>query len=274
LSSDHTHHPGRGDGPATPGRWSASAGASKLRPSGPTLGLVLALIGSVATLWLASTGRLGLYIHPRYFVFTTIVVGLGLVGTVAAHAIAGREPADDHDHDHPEPTGWRRRLRGSGGALAVLALGLGLLVIPPATLTSSTVEQRSLNSSADAELQLMGGDPAHFQLRDWAALLSRHSTATAYAGQEITLSGFVTSGRTQNPDLFYLARFVVVCCTVDAQPVGVPVALENWAANHPKDSWVQLTGTLVLSDDPTLSGVVLKPTAIEAIEQPAQPYDF
>ena len=262
MSSEHPHPAHHGPPPA--------------QPTGPSIGLVLALIGSVATLWLAATGQLGLYIHPRYFTFTAIVVGLGLIGTIAAHAIAGRHSTDEHDddHDHQEVTGWRRRLRGTGGLLAALALGLGLLVVPPSTLTSSTVEQRSLNASADAEIQLMGGDPAHFQLRDWAALLSRHSTAMTYAGQEITLSGFVTSGRTTNPDLFYLARFVVVCCTVDAQPVGVPVALENWTASPPKDSWVQITGTLVLSDDPTLSGVVLKPTTIEAIEQPAQPYDF
>lgn len=239
------------------------------------MGLILALIGSVATLWLAVTGQLGLYIHPRYFTFTTIVVGLGLVATVAAYVIAGRHTADDHDdHDHGEVTGWRRRLQGSGAALAAIALVIGLLVMPPATLTTATVDQRSLNSSAEADIQLMGGDPANFQLRDWAAVLSRHSTAVTYAGQELTLSGFVTQSRSRNPDIFYLARFVVVCCTVDARPVGVPVAVANWEDVHKIDSWVQVTGTLVITDATTPGGVVLKPTSIEAIERPDQPYDF
>ncbi|MCW5953716.1 MAG: DUF1980 domain-containing protein, partial [Propionibacteriaceae bacterium] len=198
MSSEH-RHPGHQLPPA--------------QPSGPSTGLVLALIGSVATLWLAATGQLGLYIHPRYFAFTTIAVGLGLVATVTAYAISGRHTADDHDdHGHREITGWRRRLQGSGGILAAVALVIGLLVMPPATLTTSTVEQRSLNASAEADIQLLGGDPANFQLRDWAAVLSRHSTAVNYAGQELTLSGFVTQARSRNPDIFYLARFVVVCC--------------------------------------------------------------
>lgn len=236
---------------------------------------MLALIGSVATLWLAATGQLGLYIHPRYFAFTTIVVGLGLIATVTAYAIAGRHTAGDHDdHDHRELTGWRRRLQGSGGVLASVALVLGLLVMPPATLTTATVDQRSLNSSAKADIQLMGGDPANFQLRDWAAVLSRHSTAVNYAGQELTLSGFVTQARSRNPDVFYLARFVVVCCTVDARPVGVPVAVADWEDDHKIDSWVQVTGTLVITDATTPGGVVLKPTSIQAIERPDQPYDF
>ena len=50
----------------------------------PPVGLVLSLVGIVATGWLAATGQLGLYIHPRYFVFTTVVAGLALIATVAA----------------------------------------------------------------------------------------------------------------------------------------------------------------------------------------------
>lgn len=260
----HLHDPSRPPAhtPQPPGNW-------------PSTGLLLALIGSVATLWLAATGQLGLYIHPRYFVFTTIMVGLGLTAIVAAHAIGGRPPAtDDHGHDHTPATGWRGRLKGSGATLAALALVFGLLITPPMMLTNTTVEQRAMNASVDADIQLMGGDPADFQLRDWAALLSRHSTAVTYAGQEITVSGFVSQALTSNPDQFYLSRFVVICCTVDAQPVGIPVAVEKWADSYPLASWVEIAGTLVLSEENTVGGVVLKPTTIQAIDQPAQPYDF
>lgn len=240
----------------------------------PSTGLLLALVGSVSTLWLAATGQLGLYIHPRYFTFTSIVVGLGLVATVAAHAIAGRGVEDDHDHDHPPATGWRGRLRGTGGVLAAIALVIGLLVLPPSTLSTVTVEQRDLNSSVEADRELLGADPSTFALRDWAALLSHPSTALTYAGQQITLSGFVTPAPDGNPDVFYLARFVVTCCTVDAQPVGIPVALAGWADSHPTDGWLLVTGTLVTSEASTTGGVVLKPSSIDTIDQPAQPYDY
>ena len=42
-------------------------------------GVVLSLIGVVSTLWLAATGRLGLYIHPRYFEFSVILAAVAVV---------------------------------------------------------------------------------------------------------------------------------------------------------------------------------------------------
>ncbi len=279
MSSEHRHSSlySQGDGSSVPpGHPTTDQDGPRNRPGvrgvRPSTGLLLALVGSVATLWLAASGQLGLYIHPRYFTFTTILVGLGLLATVAAHAVAGR--TTDDDHDHPEAGGWRGRLRGSGGVLAALALVIGLLIVPPATLSTVTVEQRDLNSSVEPDTQLIGADPATFQLRDWAALLSHPSTAITYAGQQVSLSGFVTPAPDGNPDVFYLARFVVTCCTVDAQPVGIPVAAAAWANAHPVDGWLQVTGTLVTSEASTTGGVVLKPSALEPIEQPAQPYDY
>lgn len=244
----------------------------------PPAGLLLGLIGIIATVWLAATGRLGLYIHPRYFVFTTIVVALAGVATVAAFAILPGHH-DDHDthddHDHAPQGALRRRFRGVGTVTAGLALVVGLLVLPPSTLTSSTVEQRDLNSSIDSgTITLVGADPSGFALRDWAALLANPSTAVGYAGRQATLSGFVTAAPDGNPDVLFLARFVVTCCTVDAQPVGVPVAVPGWADSYPVDGWLEVTGTFVTTTAAGANTVVLKPSTITPIEQPAQPYDY
>lgn len=243
------------------------------RPSWPPAGLLLGLIGIVATLWLAATGQLGLYIHPRYFLFTTIAAGLALVATVAAHALLARNRTG-RDHEPERPV--RHWLRGSGSLLAGLALVVGLLVLPPATLSSSTVSQRELNSSLDeGAITLVGADPATFSLRDWAAMLADSATATGYAGQQASLTGFVTPSPDGDPDVFYLARFVVTCCTVDAQPVGVPVAAAGWVEDYPVDGWLEVTGTFVTTSNTTSTrAVVLKPTSLVPVEQPAQPYDF
>ncbi|MDQ7991685.1 MAG: TIGR03943 family protein [Propionicimonas sp.] len=242
----------------------------------PPAGLLLGLIGIVATCWLAATGQLGLYIHPRYFVFTTVAVVLALVATVVAFALLPGDAGDDHDdHDHAPQGRTRRRLRGAGTVLAGLALVVGLLVIPPATLSTATLEQRDLNSSLDTDaVTLVGADPAGFALRDWAALVANPSTALGYAGQQATLSGFVTPSPDGNPDVLYLARFVVTCCTVDAQPVGVPVAVPGWADTYPVDGWLEVTGTFVATSDGSSTVIVLKPSTLESIEIPAQPYDF
>jgi len=242
----------------------------------PPAGIVLSLIGAVATCWLAATGQLGLYIHPRYFVFTAIVVGLGLLATMAAFALAPRGAShDDHDHDDAPQTPLRRRLRGTGTVLAGAALVVGLLVLPPATLSTTTVDQRDLNASLDtAAVTLVGADPAGFALRDWAALLANPSTAISHAGQQATLSGFVTPSPEGDPDVLYLARFVITCCTVDAQPVGVPVAVPGWADSYPVDGWLEVTGTFVTTAEGSPTAVVLKPARIASIDQPAQPYDY
>lgn len=237
----------------------------------PPAGLLLSLVGIIATGWLALTGQLGLYIHPRYFGFTVAVIALALVATVAAFALLPTG-GDDHDHDHEAVGPARRRLRVAGHAVAGIGLAVALLVLPPAALTSSTVQQRDLNAVETDTVTLVGADPAGFALRDWAALLADPGTALAYAGQQATLSGFVTTASDGNPDLFFLARFVVTCCTVDAQPVGVPVAVQGWADQYPVDGWLEVTGTFVTTGEE--GTVVLKPSTITPIDQPAQPYDY
>ncbi len=235
---------------------------------------MLGLIGIVSILWLAATGQLGLYVHPRYFGFTTVVAGLALVATMVGYALLPSAHNDD-DHDHGGGGALRRRLGVAGRTAAGLGLVAALLVLPPATLSTSTVQQRDLNSGVDTDtVTLVGADPAGFALRDWAALLADPATAVAYAGREATLSGFVTPAPDGNPDVLYLARFVVTCCTVDARPVGIPVAVADWADSYPVDGWLEVTGTFVTTSAAGTSTVVLKPTVLTPIDQPAQPYDY
>ena len=68
-------------------------------------GAALALVGVIATLWLAATGRLTLYVHPRYTLLTVIMAVLALLvlvlmAAVGVSAAAGEDGDHDHDHDH------------------------------------------------------------------------------------------------------------------------------------------------------------------------------
>ena len=60
----------------------------------------VAIIGTMAavTLWLAYSGQLVLYIHPRYILFTVIMAGIAVV--LSLLAVAGRR---DHDDQHGRP---------------------------------------------------------------------------------------------------------------------------------------------------------------------------
>lgn len=77
-------------------------------------GVALTVMAVAATLWLAATGRLALYIHPRYVVFTVVMAVFAVGFVVAAIALRHRGlPVDDHDHDHDysDAPRSRRRLR-------------------------------------------------------------------------------------------------------------------------------------------------------------------
>jgi len=270
-------------------------------------GIVLALIGIVATVWLAVTGRLGLYIHPRYFEFTVIMAVIGAVLVVAAFAFTPLEDAnddhvghDDHDehehdvtdasapalgeHSHEHDSARARparlgALRAAIAAVIVAGAAVALLVLPPATLTSATASQRSINSASSTLDQnapaLVGGDTSQFSVKDWALLIRQNPDADYYADKAVEVVGFVTESPDDPDNVFYVARFAVTCCAVDAQPVGVPVYLPDWKEQYSADEWVAASGTFAANPgSSSAEQLLLMPEALAVTEQPDQPYVF
>lgn len=245
-------------------------------------GVALTLVAVIATVWLGITGQLGLYIHPRYYVFTIIMAGIAIILIIGASAAVPR--ADEHDeHDDPDLQTRRPILAITGALAATVIVGaaiVALLIVPPATLTSAAVEQRSLNGSSStltnaSTTQNASDDTSAYTVKDWATLIRQGSDADALTGKTATLTGFVTPDPDDPDNVFYIARFVVTCCAVDAQPVGVPVYSPNWSGTYAIDSWVTATGTFdanpsVLSTATT----VLQPDTLTEISQPAEPYVY
>jgi uncharacterized repeat protein (TIGR03943 family) len=246
-------------------------------------GLALSLVAVIATVWLGITGQLGLYIHPRYYVFTLIMAGIALALIIGAFAVVSR--GDEHDgHDHPEPTrrsGMIASVLVAAFTVLVITGSMGaLLIVPPATLTSAAVEQRSINGSSNTLTNAGNTDTAatntsNYTVKDWATLMRQGIGADTLAGKAATLTGFVTADPDDPDNVFYIARFVITCCAVDAQPVGVPVYQPGWSGTYKTDSWVTATGTFetnpsVLSTATT----VLAPTTLAAVPQPAVPYVY
>lgn len=236
--------------------------------------MLLSLIGIVVTGWLAATGQLGLYIHPRYFVFTTVMAVIAAFFAVLAFAVL---PASDDDHEPDEPRP-RARFWAAVSVVLVVATAVALLVLPPATLSTSTVEQRDINGSASTGVdgvELSGGNYADFTVKDWAGLLRQGMDAEALRDTAPTLVGFVTPDTDDPENVFYVARFVVTCCAVDAQPIGVPVYSPGWQDDLAVDQWVTVTGRF--AENPSIESmqaVAVLPSTVDAIEQPAQPYVY
>ncbi len=239
------------------------------------------IIGTMAaiTLWLAYSGQLVLYIHPRYILFTVIMSVIAVVLSVLA--VTTRR---DHD-DEREGTPPRRRERMLGLTAAAIAglFTLGMVVIPPATLSTATAEQREVNATAStntADLeQASTADAeaiARFTVREWSSVLRQTSDLAFFDDKPATaLLGFVTPDSDDPDNLFYVSRFVVTCCAVDAQPLGVPVYLPGWQSTLEPGAWIEVSGPFVSNPSrSSTQAIVIEPDSVEAVEQPREPYLF
>lgn len=260
---------------------------------------MLTLVGVIATLWLAATGQLSLYIHPRYILFSVILALIAAALAVTGFLLVPAEPhnhnhARDPGHPHPDgPTGElpdapeanrvRRagrgtgRLRAAGSLTVVAAAVIGLLLLPPSRLSAVTASQRDLNVSGTLTQyqtqKLAGKDPSGFDVRDWASVLRYPPAPNYLTGKTATVTGFITEDPNNPSTTFYVTRFIVTCCTVDAQPVGVPVYDPGWQARYKSDQWVTVTGGFRKPPGtPTGTPDALIPSRLTATTQPDKPY--
>lgn len=252
-------------------------------------GLLLSGIGIAAVAWLAATGRLSWYVHPRYLWFTVSLSAIAAIALIAAVPVV-RRARDQHEHAHgpahnephthgdpaaPAPRRTARRLiHTTGAALLVGGTAAALLIAPPTTLSAATAQQREVNAGGGGGTADMNAADEDRDARDWAMLLRQNGGAEA-EGRTARFIGFVLAGPDSQADLFYASRFVVSCCAVDAQPLGVPVLAPGWAQDHPAGSWVEVEGAFVPNPDVTSDQpVVLRPYSVTAIAEPDDPYVY
>jgi uncharacterized repeat protein (TIGR03943 family) len=234
---------------------------------------MLSLIGIAATLWLAATGKLELYIHPRNVPFTVAMALIAAVVSVAGFVFASPEHSG-HPNPEARPPGL---LRAAGSLLTVTAAVVGLLVLPPAALSADAANQRDLNVSGTLSRhqtnEILDGQPSSFSVRDWASLLRYSPGEDYFAGKVATLTGFITADPKDPADVFYVTRFVVSCCTVDAQPVGVPVLRPGWYKEYKPGDWVTATGGFGQNpDQDSANPILLNSAQISPAAEPERPY--
>lgn len=278
-------------------------------PAALGLGSVLAV--ALCTLWLALVGHLDLYINPRYAVFTIVLAALAVPAAVAGLVVVARghghthgdEPAGGgHTHDDEaadgahapagtargahdrggRPGGAGRRTRAVlGWAAAAVTVGVtvAMLVLPPTTLSARTAQQRSVdaatlsNATGTQGVALLGSDAvdtSDYGVKDWAALIRQTTDTSALVGKRVELTGFVVPA---GDGSFTLTRFVISCCAVDAQPVGLGVTTSG--AVPDADRWVTVRGSLVANPDQSAAArIVVKASSVRQIAQPSDPYEY
>ncbi len=265
--------------------------------------LIGGISGLILVFWLF--GQLSFYIHPRYNLFTVIMTSIAIVLSVMALVISSKVRkqsatetpghADhlpvvgvDHDHDHDDndgvdvPTNTVGRVTAVSAAVVSAIALFALVLLPPATLSTVTVENRAINQASLGDIQgafasAQTGEEATFlafTVREWAGILRQTQDPAFFQGKPVDVVGFVVADR-DNPGTFFVTRFVVSCCAVDAQPVGVPVFEPGFEQQFAPESWVRVVGEFVINPDPSSSHpLVLRPFEIIPTEQPRDPYLF
>jgi uncharacterized repeat protein (TIGR03943 family) len=237
-------------------------------------GILLTAFGVTTTLWLAATNQLGLYIHPRYNLFS---VSLAVIGAVALVWTLKKFVTRQHQPDHQESVSNNQLFVSM--FVIVLAF-VALLVIKPATLTSNVAVQRGINTGANSEAleKLSRADvispfdddsTSQLTLKEWSNLLNQISDQAFFVGKQAKIVGFIAKKDT-NPNFFYVSRFVINCCTVDATPIGVPVYMPGWQQIYKTDQWVEAVGLFEVNEN-IVSIAIPK---INLIPQPKDPYVY
>jgi uncharacterized repeat protein (TIGR03943 family) len=191
------------------------------------------------------------------------------------------ERHEDHDHGEDDPDGRPLQRGLSVAALALsAALAAGALLLPPATLSAATATQRDItaaqtDTSAASLEDALGADAAAFArytVLEWSSLLAQTSDPAFFAGKPADVVGFITPDPDAE-DVFYVSRFSITCCAVDAQPVGVPVYLPDWRSRFQPDDWVQVGGEFAANRSGTSSAVLaLIPVEVTGVDEPGDPY--
>ncbi len=235
-------------------------------------GVVLILVASIATIWLSFEEKLKWYIHPRYELFS---LALATTGVLLALATIITLPQRAHNHQPP-----RKRYRSYGTAvMVIISIGM-LLVIQPAALTSLTVSQRVMNSGVNAtsdarESAILKerGSYTNFTIKDWSLLLSQSSDPKQYQNKPAKVSGFITAGKDEN--VFFVSRFVVTCCALDARPIGVPVYSPGWRKTFAPDQWVETSGAFIANPNTNATErTVLSPDYVRPIDKEKNQYVY
>ena len=220
-------------------------------------------------------GKLPLYIHPRYTIFTLVMASVGLIVSLVSMMVGCRSRQTIKPAVY---TGIRPTTMRVATALLLVMACAGFLFVQPATLSSRTAVSRGIDRSptlTDVSVSQALFDTADYSqlgIKDWSSLLA-HYDANFIVGKTASITGFVADNG--NANIFFASRFFVTCCVVDAQPIGVPVYAPDWRHRYAPNSWLEITGEFIKNPDAdSPHNIVLKPSRIQSVALPREPYVY
>jgi putative membrane protein len=216
------------------------------------------------------TGNLGNYINLRFAWLAYVGAGgfllLGLWsvrGLLQPHSHADHH--EHHDHQHL-PLSW--------AALGVVSIPLLIAIFIPSQplgleAVSGGISLQPISGvSAAASFNV---PPENRNVLDWLRAFNQAQNPAELDGLPVKVSGFVYREPGMAANQFMVARFTLSCCVADALAIGLPVQVDN-AAEFADGAWVEITGSLEAGQFTGELLPIIRPTTVEPIEAPANPY--
>ena len=225
--------------------------------------------------WLS--GKMNLLLHPNYIWLAYsagfFLLGLGaikIIQTVIRIVRRSPRPAEQLQHLALIPPGL--------SSLILLGTALFGLQFTPQPFAS----QMALDRGVTESLTLTRSQPQAFRaaikpesrsLIDWIRTLNVYPEPDAYAGQKVSVEGFVIHLPDLPDSYLGIARFVITCCAADAYPVGLPVKLSAGDRSaYPPDKWFQVQGEMITETLNEKRQLVIKADKLTGIPTPTNPY--
>jgi uncharacterized repeat protein (TIGR03943 family) len=219
-------------------------------------------------------GNLDYFIHPRYILFTNLMSLFGFItlffaGIFYKHK---KDPTELEFRGYLSLAGLFISWALSKGVWLLLIVFFALAVLPPKPLLSGTANnKRSQNYWQDYKnLRFIGWADSPQQINEAVGLLLDPTTSDSVIGKEVKLSGFLLEN--ENGGLM-LARFVLSCCAVDANPSRIWIG-GNLEDKFEQNSWLEIEGILDLQKTGADLEPVILTESVRPIEKPAQLYEY
>lgn len=226
-----------------------------------------------AILIVAVRGDLGLYIHPRYNMFTilmTLAAALLLVSAAVQYKYK-KQTNIEYDHFGQLVVLFGRWFTRRGAWVSLLVIAL-LLFVPPKPLLSAAADRKQLTEYEMDFVETSEWFQHPESIYQLSSVLQVDSGREMQLGKEFTLTGFVRQDN--DPDIMNVSRFVVSCCTIDARPSTIAIYYPDWEDEFAIDEWIEVTGELEMLHTGSGQRLVLQPGNVEHIDQPKDPYDY
>lgn len=227
-------------------------------------GIFLLITITILTIWLFLNNKLVLFIHPRYFIFTVILGAIGLAFAIISWISHINNSKIEEKNEIDTKSKIKNYLYAS---LSFFIIAIFTLFTPTGLSTTNISTERVNNFTFNNE-EVPKNDISEWSVKNWSAILKNNLNFDKTA--EVTLKGFIVP---IDKDNYYLTKYVLSCCAIDAQPVAVPVNKQDWQDIAQEGDWVNITATFT---EPKTEGYSnsLKPLNMEKINEPNNPYDY